>query len=404
MAGQRCQVICVRAEHVATRVLLSYVDGQQASSSEESRVKRRSLLKAAVLGGTAAFSAPAISKGLLEWRMVTSWPRGLPGLGTGAERLAANITAMSGGRLTVKVYSAGELVPALECFGAVANGTAQMGHDAAYYHTGKSEGCAFFTAFPFGFTMGEMAAWIKHGNGQKLWDELYAPFGIRGFQAGSTGTQMFGWFRREIRSLADLDGLKFRTPGNQGRVLQKLGVTPVTLPGGEIFPALQSGAIDGAEWIGPYNDLALGFYQVCRYYYSPGYHEPGPCLQLMINEQAWRSLTPELQAIVRTAADAATRDVLAEYNARSGPALRALVKDHGVIVRQLPEDILMACGKASSAVLNDIYAADTSPKYIVRRIIDDFLAFRKEIMPWTRIGEQAFLNARRLPFEFGLKR
>jgi TRAP-type mannitol/chloroaromatic compound transport system substrate-binding protein len=368
------------------------------------RVQRRSLIKAAVLVGGAAIGAPAISKGLMEWRMVTSWPKGLPGLGAGAERLAANITALSGGRLAIKVYAAGELVPALECFGAVANGTAQMGHDASYYHTGKTEGAPFFTAFPFGFTTAEMDAWVKYGNGQKLWDELYAPFGIRAFHAGSTGTQMFGWFRKEIRSLADLEGLKFRAPGNQGRVLQKLGVTPVTLPGGEIFPALQSGAIDGAEWIGPYNDLALGFYQVCRYYYSPGYHEPGPCLQLMINEQAWKSLTPELQGIVRTAADAATRDVLAEYNARSGPALRALVKDHGVIVRPLPEDILMACGKASSAVLNDIYAADTSPKYIVRRIIDDFLSFRKEIMPWTRIGEQAFLNARRLPFEFGLKR
>jgi TRAP-type mannitol/chloroaromatic compound transport system substrate-binding protein len=366
-------------------------------------MKRRSLLKAAVLAGGAAVAAPAISKGLMEWRMVTSWPKGLPGLGAGAERLAANITALSGGRLTVKVYAAGELVPALECFGAVANGTAQLGHDAAYYHTGKSEGCPFFTAFPFGFTVAEMDAWVKYGNGQKLWDELYAPFGLRAFHAGSTGTQMLGWFRKEIRSLDDLKGLKFRAPGNQGRVLQKLGVTPVMLPGGEIFPALQSGAIDGAEWIGPYNDLALGFYQVCRYYYSPGYHEPGPNLELLINEQAWRSLTPDLQLMVRTAADAATRDMLAEYNARSGPALRTLVKKHGVIVRPFPEEVLMACGRASNEVLNEIYAGDNSPNRIVKRIIEDFLAFRAEIMPWTRIGEQAFLNARRLPFEFKLK-
>lgn len=369
----------------------------------EARVKRRTILKAAVAGGAAALAAPAISKGLIEWRMVTSWPKGLPGLGTGAERLAANITAMSGGRLAIKVYAAGELVPALECFGAVANGTAQLGHDAAYYHTGKSEGCPFFTTFPFGFTAAEMDAWVKYGNGQALWDELYAPFGMRAFHAGSTGTQMLGWFRREIRSLEDLKGLKFRAPGNQGRVLQKLGVTPVTLPGGEIFPALQSGAIDAAEWIGPYNDLALGFYQVCKYYYAPGYHEPGPNLQLMINERAWQSLTAELQAIVRTAAEAATRDMLAEYNARSGAALRTLVRDHGVIVRGLPEDVLMACGEKSNEVLNEIYAADTSPERIVRRIIEDFLAFRKEIIPWTRIGEQAYLNARRLPFEFRLR-
>jgi TRAP-type mannitol/chloroaromatic compound transport system substrate-binding protein len=366
-------------------------------------VKRRTVLKAVVLAGGAAVAAPAISKGLIEWRMVTSWPKGLPGLGAGAERLAANINALSGGRLTIKVYAAGELVPALECFGAVANGTAQLGHDASYYHTGKSEGAPFFTAFPFGFTTAEMDAWVKYGNGQKLWDELYLPFGLRAFHAGSTGTQMLGWFRKPVNSLEDLDGLKFRAPGNQGRVLAKLGVTPVTLPGGEIFPALQSGAIDAAEWIGPYNDLALGFYQVCRYYYSPGYHEPGPSLQLLINEKAWQSLTPDLQLMVKTAADAATRDMLAEYNARSGPALRTLVKDHGVIVRPFPEEVLMACGRASNDVLNEIHAGDTSPNRIVKRIIEDFLAFRAEVMPWTRIGEQAYLNARRLPFEFRLK-
>ena len=366
-------------------------------------MKRRSLVQAATLGSAAAIAAPAIASGRKEWRMVTSWPKGLPGLGTGAERLAANITAMSGGRLTVKVYGAGELVPALECFSAVASGTAQMGHDGAYYHTGKSEGTAFFTAFPWGFTADEMDAWVRYGNGQTLWDELYAPFGIRAFLAGSTGTQMFGWFRKEVRSLEDLKGLKFRSPGNQGRILQKLGMTPVTLPGGEIFPALQSGAIDGAEWIGPYNDLALGFYQVCKYYYSHGYHEPGAGLQLMINEQAWQSLDAELQAIVRTACDAAYKDTLAEFNARSGPALRTLVKDHGVIVRGLPEDVLMACGEKANEVLNEIHAGDTSPNRIVQRIIEDFLAFRKDIIPWSRIGEQAFMNARQLPFEFALK-
>ena len=365
-------------------------------------MKRRALLKAAAAGGAATVAAPAIATGRREWRMGTSWPRGLPGLGAGAERLAASITAMSEGRLTVKVYGAGELVPALECFSAVASGTAQMGHDGAYYHTGKSEGCAFFTAFPFGFTADEMVAWVRYGNGQKLWDELYAPFGIRAFLAGSTGTQMLGWFKREIRSLEDLKGLKFRAPGNQGRVLQKLGVTPVSLAGSDIFPALQSGAIDGAEWIGPYNDLSLGFYQVCRYYYAHGYHEPGAALQLMINEAAWQSLTPELQAIVKTACDAAYLDMLAEFGARSGPALRTLVQDHGVIVRPLPEEVLMGCGEASNAVLNEIYAADSSPNRIVQRIIEDFLDFREEILPWTRIGEQAFLNARRLPFAFRL--
>src|SRR5574339_168849 len=195
------------------------------SNDEKTRgVNRRSLLKAAALGAGATLAAPAVSRNLREWRMVTAWPKGLPALGTGAERLAADITTLSGGRLRIKVYAAGELVPALECFGAVANGTAQLGHDAAYYHTGKSEACAFFTAFPFGFTADEMDAWMKYGNGQKLWDELYAPFGIRAFHAGNTGTQMLGWFRKEIRTVADLKGLKFRAPGIQGRVLSRLGV------------------------------------------------------------------------------------------------------------------------------------------------------------------------------------
>jgi TRAP-type mannitol/chloroaromatic compound transport system substrate-binding protein len=177
----------------------------------------------------------------------------------------------------------------------------------------------------------------------------------------------------------------------------------VNLPGGEIFPALQSGAIDGAEWIGPYNDLALGFYQVCRYYYAHGYHEPGGALQLMVNEAAWRTLSPDLQAIVRAACADAMRDTMAEYNARSGPALRTLVQQHGVIVRPLPEDVLMACGEKSNEVLNELHAGDRSPNRIVARIIEDFLAFRQDVIPWTRVGEQAYLNARRLPFEFGLK-
>lgn len=366
-------------------------------------MRRRGLFRkigAAAGAAASTLAAPAIGQGLLEWRMVTSWPKGLPGLGSGVERLASRIGEMSGGRLTVKVYAAGELVPAFECFGAVANGTAQLGHDAAYYHLGKSEGTAFFTAFPFGFTAPEIEAWVKYGEGQKLWDELYAPFGIRAFLAGNTGTQMLGWFKKEIRSVDDLKGLKFRAPGNQGKILEKLGVTPVALPGGEIFPALQSGAIDGAEWIGPYNDLALGFYQVCRYYYSHGYHEPGAALQLMINEAAWRSLPPDLQAIVKAAAEAANVDIWAEYNARSGPALRTLVEKHGVIVKGLPEDVLMACGEKSNDVLNEIYDAGDAT---VKKIVIDFLKFRAEVIPWTRIADQSFVNARRLPFKFGLK-
>lgn len=367
---------------------------------------RRTFMKGAALagagGGVAAastLSAPAIAQERREWRMVTSWPSGLPGVGTGAQRLADNITRMSDGRITVQVFGGGELVPALQVWDAVSDGTAQLGHDASYYHIGKTEAAAFYTAFPYGFTADEIAAWVEYGGGQELWDELYEPFNLKGFLAGNTGTQTFGWFREEINSVADLEGLRFRAPGNQGRVLERLGVTVVVLPGGEIFPALQAGTIDGAEWIGPYNDLSFGLYQVCPYYYSPGYHEPGSALQLTVNRDEYEALPDDLKAIVAQAARAAHHDMLAEYNAQSGPALRTLVQEHGVQLRSLPEEILVACGNASNEVLNELYDGGDD---ITRRIIESYSQFRRTIIPWTRIGEQSFLNSRLLPFEYEL--
>lgn len=370
-------------------------------------MKRRSFIKGAALASAAgaaavasSFPKPAISQGRMEWRMVTSWPKGLPGVGTGAQRLADNITAMSDGRLTVRVFAAGELVPALQCFDAVADGTAEMGHDASYYHLSKSEGCAFFTAFPFGFTAAELSGWVHHGGGQQLWDELYAPFGIKGFLAGNTGTQMFGWFRREVNSVEDLRGLKFRTPGNNGKVLTKLGVTVVLVPGGEIFPNLQSGALDAAEWIGPYNDLSFGFYQVAPFYYSPGYHEPGAGLQCMVNKAKYDALPSDLQAIIRHACQAQHDDMLAEYNNGNGPALATLIQQHNVQLRSLPRDVLIAIGNASNEVLGELMDGNDE---MTKKIIASYLSFRSSIIPWTRVGEQAFVTARLLPFPHGQK-
>jgi TRAP-type mannitol/chloroaromatic compound transport system substrate-binding protein len=373
-------------------------------------MERRSFLKNAAKGAAAAsaagiaaassFPKPAIAQERIEWRMVTSWPKGLPGVGTGAENVAKRITALSNGRLTVKVFAAGELVPALQCFDAVSNGTAEMAHDAAYYHLGKSEGCAFFATFPYGFTSGELTAWVHHGGGQKLWDDLYAPFNLKGFLAGNTGTQMFGWFRKEINSLDDLKGLKFRTPGNNAKILTKLGATVVLLAGGEIFPNLQSGAIDGAEWIGPYNDLSLGFYQVAPFYYAPGYHEPGLGLQAMVNKGKYDALPEDLKQIVAVACQSVNDDMLAEYNANNGRALQTLVTQHGVKLRQLPRDVLIATGEATNEILAELMDGNDQN---TKNVVQGYLAFREQILPWTRVGEQAYYQARMLPFPHGKK-
>lgn len=348
----------------------------------------------------AALAAPAIATGRMEWRMVTSWPKGLPGVGTGAERLAKTIGDLTDGRITVKVFSAGELVPALQCFDAVANGTAELGHDASYYHLSKSEACAFFTAFPFGLTANELDGWVHHGGGQQLWDELYAGFGIKAFLAGNTGVQMFGWFRKEINTAADLKGLKFRTPGNNGRVLTRLGATVMTVPGGEIFTNLQSGALDAAEWVGPVNDLALGFHQVAPFYYAPGLQEPGAGLQMMVNKAKYDALPKDLQAALRVAAQAANNDMLSEYTALNGQALATLVQKHKVQLRRLSPDLLTTLGAAANDVLNEIYEKGDA---ITRRVVDSYLKFRGEVIPWTRVGEQTFAEARGLNIQQAIR-
>ncbi|MCB1476433.1 MAG: TRAP transporter substrate-binding protein, partial [Rhodobiaceae bacterium] len=255
--------------------------------------RRSFLTKAGLASGAVAASAlatPAISQGKMELKMVTTWPKNFPGLGTGAQRVADRITAMTEGRITVKLYAAGELVPPFESFDAVSQGTADMYHGADYYWQGKHKGFNFFTAVPLGLTANELDGWVNHGGGQALWDELAGGFNVKPLMAGNTGVQMGGWFAKEIKSLEDLKGLKFRMPGLGGEVLRQLGASVVALPGGEIFPALQSGAIDGTEWVGPWNDMAFGFYKVVKYYYWPGFHEPGSGLACGVNKGVWEKL------------------------------------------------------------------------------------------------------------------
>jgi TRAP-type mannitol/chloroaromatic compound transport system substrate-binding protein len=365
---------------------------------------RRTFLRSgsatAVAAGAAAAStampAPAIAQNKMELKMVTTWPKNFPGLGTSAERLAQRITNMSDGRISVKVFGAGEIVPAFESFDAVANETADMYHGAEYYWQGKSKAFSFFAAVPFGLTAQEMSAWINHGGGQELWDELSADFGVKSFSACNTGVQMGGWFKQPVTKLEDMKGLKFRMPGLGGEALRQVGVSVVNLPGGEVFPALQSGAIDGTEWVGPWNDLAFGFHKVTKHYHWPGIHEPGTVLSSGINKKLWDSLSSADQAIIANACAAETNVGLAEFNARNGGSLDTLRKEHGVQLHKFDDKILQALGEASGDVLSDV----ASEGGIVKRVYDSFIKFREDSLAWMRYSEQGFMNARTLPFSY----
>jgi len=358
---------------------------------------RRKFIKSIGTGAVVAGSGMAVSTSAnaakkIKWKMVTTWPKNFPGLGTGANYLAKLINEMSGGRMKVKVYGAGEIVPAFEIFDAVSSGTAQMGHGASYYWKGKSEAAQFFAAVPFGLNAQEMNAWLYHGGGMKLWEEAYKPFGLIPSASGNTGVQMAGWFNREINAVTDLKGLKMRIPGLGGEVLKQAGGTPVSLPGGEIFTSLQSGAIDATEWVGPYNDLAFGLYKAAKYYYYPGWHEPGTTLECFINQKAFDKLPKDLQVIVKQACKIANQDMLAEYTARNNTALHTLVTKHKVQLKPLPNDVLTTLKKISDEVIGDVAAKDPMSK----KVYQSFTKFREQVVAWHDISERAYLNARKL--------
>ena len=360
-------------------------------------MKRREFIKKAGAGSLLAGSmvtAPAIATGAekYKWKMVTTWPKNFPGLGTGANNLAKLITDMSGGRIQVKVYGAKELVPEFEVFDAVSRGTAEMGHGAAYYWKGKSEAAQFFAAVPFGLTAQEMNAWLYHGGGMELWQQIYDRFNLVPAAAGNTGVQMGGWFNKEINSLQDLKGLKMRIPGLGGEILRRAGGTPVNMPGSELYTSLQSGAIDATEWVGPYNDLAFGFYKIAKYYYYPGWHEPGTTLEAIVNKEAFSKLPKDLKSIVLNACKVANQDMLAEYTTRNNAALHTLVTKHKVKLRQFPDEVL-----AKLRQLSDEYVAEFAAKdMLTKQVYDSFRSFRDQVMEWHKVSEQAYLRAREL--------
>lgn len=325
-----------------------------------------------------------------RWKLVTTWPKNYPGLGTAPERFAERVRQMSDGRMDIRVHGANELVPPFEVFDAVSRGSAEMGHGAAYYWKGKHPATPFFTSVPFGLTAQEMNGWLHHGGGQQLWDELYAGFNLKPFAAGNTGTQMPGWYNREINSVADLAGLKIRMPGLGGEVIRRAGAVPVQLPGGELFTSLESGVIDAAEWVGPYNDLTFGFHRIAKYLYYPGWHEPGPTLELIINKDMWEALPADLQAIVSTAAAWSNQDMLDEYTARNNAALVELQEKHHVQLRRLPDDVLRRLKLESDAVLQELVADNA----FAGRVYESFRAFEKGVRNYATIAELAYMNAR----------
>ena len=361
-------------------------------------MKRRHFIGALGGAATATACSPAGDSGIatstsserFDWKLVTTWPPNFPGLGTGVNTLARYIEQMSAGRIQIQIYAANELIPALEVFDAVSRGTAEIGHGAAYYWRGQSEAAQFFCSIPFGMNAHEMNGWLYYGGGLELWRETYEDFNLVPFPAGNTGVQMGGWFNKRIDSMEDLRGLKMRIPGVGGEALRLVGGTPVTLAGSEIFTALQTGSIDATEWVGPYNDVAMGLHQAASYYYYPGWQEPGPTLECIINKAAWESLPEDLQAIVEVACQAMNMDMTSEYMARNAAALRQLEADPNVEVLGFPPNVLEGLKTATNQVIERLAAADPT----VERVWASYRTFLEESGTWQRISEQAYLETR----------
>ena len=356
-------------------------------------MKRRDFLKKAGLGAAAVaattVNAPAVlAQKKYRWKMVTTWPPKLPVLQEGCERLAKRVNEMSDGRLSIQVFAGGELVPPLESFQAVSDGTVEIGSGASYYWAGKEPATQWFAAVPFGMNAQGMGAWFHGGDGLKLWEETYAPFNLIPRPGGSTGVQMGGWFNKKINTIADYKGLKMRIPGLGGKVVAKAGGTVVLLPGGEIFTSLERGVIDATEWVGPLHDLRMGFYQAAKYYYYPGWHEPGTYLEYFFNKKAYESLPKDLQHILDAACMENEQWTLTQFDAQNGAALQTLINKHKVEVIQFPDDVLAALRKMAVEVVQE--EAAKSP--MAKKVAESFANFQKVVGTWGTISEQAYFN------------
>jgi TRAP-type mannitol/chloroaromatic compound transport system substrate-binding protein len=383
-------------------------------------MKRRSFLKKSAAVGVGTLAAGAVTacspspvdpnsgsvksaadtsqtQKAIELRMVTTWGKNFPGLGTRAVEFAEDIGKATNGRIKIRVYAAEELVPALQAFDAVSQGNADIYHGPDYYWQGKHKMFNFFGAVPFGLTATEMTQWLQYGGGQALWDELAGRFNVKPMLCNATGMQMSGWFNKEIKSVEDFQGLKMRIPGLGGEIIKRMGGTPVTLPSGEIFLSLSQGNIDATEWIGPWNDLTLGFHQAAKYYYTSAYHEPSASVCAGWNLDVWNSLSDSERLIIEALAEMHYARSLAEFNARNAGALRTLITDHGVQTRQFPPQVMKALADVAADVAADIGRIDD----ISRRIYNSYMATLSIAKEWGGIADEPYMASRHLSDKFG---
>jgi TRAP-type mannitol/chloroaromatic compound transport system substrate-binding protein len=366
--------------------------GDEGTGVSQGRLSRRAALGLAGAGAVAGLARPAIAQTTIEWKMATSWPADLPGAGVSAQRICDLIATMSGGRMRVRLFPAGSLVPASEVFDAVASGTAQMGHSSPAYWAGRMPAASFFSTVPFGLLPGEHATWIEFGGGQDLWTRLYAQYGVRPFLAGNTGCQLGGWYRRELTSLEDLKGLRIRMTGLGGEVMRRLGATPVSLPPAELVPALESGLIDAAEFLGPESDRAMGLQAAARFCYTPGFHEPNGAMEALVNTVAFDGLSDDLKAVVQAACRAEALTSLSEADWINSEALRLLVEDDNVQLVTYPEPIMAALRSTST----DVVASLSEGGDLNREIYKSYVRALARVAPWSSASRGSFLTGRGL--------
>ncbi|MFD2741696.1 TRAP transporter substrate-binding protein [Sulfitobacter aestuarii] len=355
-------------------------------------MKRRNFLAAgAAIAATSTLATPVIAQDKRQWKMVTSWPKNLPGPGINAQKIADLITEVSGGRLEIKLYAAGELVPGNGVFDAVSEGTAEIYHSVPAYWGSKSKGLLLFGSQPFGLRADEQLGWLKNGGGQELYDAAYARFNLKPFLCENTGPQWGGWFREELQSVNDIKGMSFRSTGLSSEMHSKIGMAVQAMSGPDMFQALQTGAIDAGEFIGPWTDSALGYHQVAKYYYWPGVGEPSSAGEIAVNKSLWDELPADLQTIVKLASESIYISSLVEYQTNHAKALQRLISDHDVKVRQMPEDIVAAMGAAAEEIYHELQDSDDE---ITRRTVESFLAYRKIIGPYMVYADAGEMNAR----------